>query len=241
MTLVLHLYRRLLRRGRLIALLVLAAVPGFVLWLAGLDTAQGRDRLYSDIVATAGFTFAVAALILTVATLREEREDGTLPYLYMRPIRRTWLAGSSIVAGAGAALTLAMGAWLATLFAAAGLGVEAAAIAPGIVLFALAAVGYAAVFVPLGYLVPRALLFGLGYVVIVESVLAAVVSGFAQLSIWRIALSVYADINPVFGPDAGSVLGPVTPGAGGGLLKLAGMVVVGLTVLTWALRYRDAL
>ena len=241
MALLLHLYRRLMRKGRLIGLLVLASVPGFVFWLAGLNTAQGRDRLYSDVVATAGFTFAVASLILTVATLREEKEDGTLPYLYMRPIRRTWLAGSSIGAGAGAALTMAAGAWLATLVPALALGVGARAVGPGIILFSLAAMGYAAVFVPLGYLAPRALLFGLGYVVVVESVLATVVSGFAQISIWRIALSVYADITPVFGPDAGSVLGPVTPGAGGGLVKLLAMVMVGLAVLTWALRHRDAL
>jgi hypothetical protein len=37
------------------------------------------------------------------------------------------------------------------------------------------------------------------------------------------------------------MLGPVTPGVGGGLVKLAVVLLVGLATLTWALRRRDAL
>jgi hypothetical protein len=37
------------------------------------------------------------------------------------------------------------------------------------------------------------------------------------------------------------MLGPVTPGVGGGLVKLGAVLVLGLAVLTWALRRRDAL
>jgi hypothetical protein len=105
-----------------------------------------------------------------------------------------------------------------------------------------AGIGYAAVFVPLGYLVPRAVLVGLGYIVVVESILGSVVTGFAQLSIWRIALSIYADVAPNWDPEnAGDLLGPVTPGVGGGVIKIAGLLVAGFLVLNWALRRRDAL
>lgn len=241
MTLAVHLYRRVLRRGRLIALLALSSVPALSLWLSGLDSGQDPDFLYSDILAAVGFSFAIAVLILTVAILREERDAGTLPYIYMRPIGRLSLAASSVAAGIAAALTLAVGGWLASVGAMLLLGGSMSAAAAGLTQFVAAAVGYAALFVPLGYLVPRAVLFGLGFIVVIESIMANVVTGLAQLSIWRISLSIYADVTPAWDPNAGDVLGPVTPGVGGGVAKLAVVVVIGLAVLTWALRKRDAL
>jgi hypothetical protein len=58
--------------------------------------------------------------------------------------------------------------------------------------------------------------------------------------VWRTAMSIYADITALSG-DALDTLGPVAPGVGGGVLKLVGTVAVGVGVLTWALRRRDAL
>lgn len=243
MVLARHLYFRMMRRGRVLALLALAAVPGVVYWLAGFD-ASGRELevLYSDVVATAGFSYSIAALILTVATLREERDEGTLPYIYMRPMSRLSIALSSMAAGTAAALTIALGGWLATVLAVALVGADLSQTVAGLSLFTSAGFGYAALFVPLGYMVPRSLLVGLGYVIVVESILASVVTGIAQFSIFRIALSIYADIAPVFDPQgAGDVLGPVTAGVGGGVVKLVAVMVVGIAALTWALERRDAL
>lgn len=243
MVLARHLYARMMRKGRLIALLALASVPGVVYWLAGFD-AGGRELevLYSDVLATAGFSYSIAALILTVATLREERDEGTLPYIYMRPMSRLSIALSSMAAGTAAALTIALGGWLATVIAVALVGSDMSQTLAGLSLFASAGFGYAALFVPLGYLVPRSLLVGLGYVIVVESILASVVTGIAQFSIFRIALSIYADLAPVFDMQgAGDVLGPVTAGVGGGVAKVAGVMVVGIAILTWALNRRDAL
>jgi len=134
-----------------------------------------------------------------------------------------------------------MGAWLATLAAALVHGTPLGSVLPGLALFAAAAVGYAAIFVPLGYLVPRSLLVGLGYVVVVESILSNVVTGLAQLSIWRVALRLYADLTDTVGEAAQEVLGPVEPGLGEGMVIIAALMAVGLAVLTAALRYRDAL
>jgi ABC-type transport system involved in multi-copper enzyme maturation permease subunit len=243
MTLAIHLYRRVLRRGRLIALLALSSIPALAYWLTAFNAGPDEaELLYSTIVATAGFSYAIAVLILTVATLREERDAGTLPYIYMRPIARSAMAASSIAAGTAAALTLGLGGWLATVIAALAVGVSPSVAIAGLIQFAAAGLGYAAIFVPLGYLVPRSILVGLGYIIVIESILAAVVSGLAQISIWRIALSIFADVTPYWDqPNAGDMLGPVTPGVGGGLVKLAVLLVVGLATLTWALRRRDAL
>lgn len=243
MVLARHLYVRMMRRGRVLALLALASVPALIYWLAGFDaTGSELEALYSDVLATAGFSYSIAALILTVATLREERDAGTLPYIYMRPISRLSIAVSSLVAGVAAASTIALGGWVATATAVAMVGADLSQAVPGLALFVAAGLGYAALFVPLGYLVPRSLLVGLGYVIVVESILAAVVTGIAQFSVFRIALSIYADMAPVFDESgAGQVLGPVTAGVGGGIMKLGAVLVVGLATLTWALRRRDAL
>jgi hypothetical protein len=73
------------------------------------------------------------------------------------------------------------------------------------------------------------------------TILAFAVEGLAQLSIWRISLSIYAGLEEGFGEFAEQAMTPVTPGVGGGIAKLAAVLVVGLVVLTWALRRRDAL
>lgn len=243
MTLAIHLYRRVMRRGRLIALAALSSVPALVYWLSTFDSGPVEAQfLYSDIIATVGFSYAIATLILTVAILREERDAGTLPYIYMRPIRRGSMAVSSLVAGIAAALTLAVIGWIMSILAVLAAGAPVSIAIPGLLQFTAAGVGYAAVFVPLGYLVPRAILVGLGFIIVVESILATVVSGLAQLSIWRIALSIYSDITAFWDTDdAGDMLGPIAPGTGGGVAKLSVVLLFGFVVLTWALRRRDAL
>ncbi|HEX9762480.1 MAG TPA: hypothetical protein VGA97_05195 [Acidimicrobiia bacterium] len=241
-TLIGHLYRRMMKRGRVIGLLALASVPGLVVWLVSFDTPVDRRALiYPEVLSSTGYSFAIATLILTIATLRDERDAGTLPYIYMRPIPRPAFAISSILAGAATALTIALGGWAVSLIAVLAVGVDIGVALPGLTLFAVAAAGYAAVFVPLGYLVPRALLIGLGYVVVLESIIASAVDGLAQISIWRIAVSVYADLAPDFSEDtADIILGPVAPGAWGGLAKIGVVLVLGWAVLTWSLRRRDA-
>ncbi len=240
--LIAHLYRRTMRKGRLIGLTALSAVPAVlfpILVSSGLEAAE-LGEAYVGVVTSAGYTFAIAALVLAGGTLREERDSGTLPYIYMRPYSRLTLAMASIAAGVGAAVTLGVAAWGLTLLTGLLVGAGISVTGPAIALFVPAAIGYAAVFVPLGYLYSRSLLIGLGYVLVGETILAFVIPGLAQLSIWRISMSIYASIEE-FGSDAITSLGPIAPGAGGGTAKLAAVLVLGTAILTWALSKRDAL
>jgi hypothetical protein len=231
-----------MRWGRVIGLLALSAVPALVFWLAAFDAPDEElTSIYTGTVASVGYTFAIAALILTTATLRDERDSGTLPYIYMRPIARVNMATQAIAAGTAAALVIGIGGWLACVLASLAVGGGIELPLPSLALFVAAAFGYAAIFVPLGYLVPRALLVGLGYILIVETILAFAVEGLAQISIWRISLSIYAGLEDGFGEVAQQAMTPVTPGVWGGVAKLAGVLVIGLVALTWALRRRDAL
>lgn len=237
-----HLYRRLMRRGRLVGLAALSAVPAVVypLIASGVLSDSELEEGYVAVVTSAGYTFAIAALVIAGATLREERDSGTLPYIYMRPYSRLQLAIASITAGAAAAVTLGLIAWLLTVLTGLLVGAGLSITVPAVSLFLSAGVGYAAVFVPLGYLFSRSLLIGLGYVLVGETILAFAIPGLAQLSIWRIAMSIYGSFQD-FGIEALAALGPIAPGAGGGLAKLGVVILAGIGVLTWALRKRDAL
>ena len=240
MVLATHLYRRLMRRSRVFWLVLLASVPGLIIAVAGID-AGDLDEAIVGIMLSVGFTYAIAALILTVSTLRDERDAGTLPYIYMRPMSRLSIAISSILAGVMAAATIAVGGWLATVLAGLAHGADMSVLLPGGAMLLAAGVGYASVFVPVGYLFSRSVLVGLGYLILVELALSGLVSGLAQLSIWRIAGSIYVDLLGEKGADIPDELLTVAPGVGGGLAKLAVVLVLGTSVLTWALRRRDAL
>lgn len=239
--LVVHLYRRLMRRGRLIGLTALSAVPALVFVLAGFDEQPGQlESLYVNIVTSAGYSFAIAALVIAGATLREERDGGTLPYIYMRPISRSRLALASLAAGIGGSITVGVLGWIATVLGGLLVGAGPAITGPGLILFLAAAVGYGAIFVPLGYLFSRSLLIGLAYIIVLETILSFAITGLAQLSIWRIGLSIYASFQD-FDATAVEGLGPISPGAGGGIAKLGVVLFIGWMILTWALRKRDAL
>ena len=229
-----------MRRGRVFWLVLLASVPGLIIAVAGIDAGDIDDAIVG-IMLSVGFTYAIAALILTVSTLRDERDSGTLPYIYMRPMSRLSIAVSSILAGVMAAATIAVGGWLTTVLAGLAHGADMSVLLPGAAMLLAAGVGYASVFVPVGYLFSRSVLVGLGYLILVELALSGLVSGLAQLSIWRIAGSIYVDLLGEQGADIPDELLTVAPGVGGGVAKLAVVLVLGTTVLTWALRRRDAL
>lgn len=232
-----HLYRTVMRPVRTLGIVVLAAIAPFLVLLV----ADASQATYADIIIPAGITFAIAILILTAAVLRDERDSGTLPFIFMRPIRRWRFAAEAMAAGVAAALTVALLAWVLTVVSALISGIPFSETLPGLVLYAVAAVGYTAVFLPLGYLVPRALLIGLVYITILEWVMTAELPAIAQISIWRIAASVFAD----FGSEISSeifdrFISPVTVGAWGGIAKIAAVLIVGWAILTWAVSRRDA-
>lgn len=236
-----HLLSRVLRGKRLIGTTALASVGGVAAWvsMAGLDTDDSIGVYQAVVASVPAATLSIALLILATATLRDERDGGTLPYLFMAPISGRAFAVSSAAAALVAALVVAVlgwipgwvGAWIIT-----GSGTVAL---PALALYAAAAVGYAAVFVPLGYLFDRTLIIGLAYIFVWEGILATAVSGIASSSIWRIAMSVYADLDELH-YDALDVLGPVEPGRWGALATLIILVGIGISVLTWAVRTRDA-
>src|SRR5690554_1508913 len=236
-----HHVRMLFRRGRLFLVTLLAVTPAGVLLIGGLADADPPTEIAGLVANIGARTFPIVALILASSTLRDERDDGTLPYLYMTPISRPVMAVTSIAAGITVTALVGVVAAAAITVAAAWIGADIGFGVAAFPAYVAAALGYAPLFVPAGYLVPRVILVGLGYVILWEQIVAYLVTGVANTSVWRFALSVYADLVPSGDGDLAGALGPVAPGAGGGVAKVAVVAVVGWALLTWALRRRDAM
>lgn len=240
--LVKHLTGQLLHGRRVYGLLALAAVPGVVAWVAGGgETEVEKLELYDTIVAQlSGLTLAIAVLVVGASVMRDEKDSGTLPFLYLSPIPRWQFAVASWIAAAGVATLVAFGGWAVGWL---GLGLSSGNWSHGLAAlsaYVAAAFGYSAVFLPIGYLFTRAILVGLGYVFVWEGIMTNVMTGLAPSSIWRMAMSIFGGIREL---PAGAleVLDPVLPSVGGGISKILATVVLGVGVFAWALRRRDAL
>lgn len=236
-----HHVRSLTRPGRLLLTTLLALIQAGIVLVSGL-AGGGSDDVTAGVVANVGATsFPIAVLILASATLRDERDDGTLPYLYLAPITRPAMAGVSIAAGATVTAAVGTVAALAIGLATTLVGGDVSYGLAAIPTYVVAAVGYSFLFVPTGYLLQRVTLVGLAYVILWEQIVARLVTGVANTSVWRFALSVYADLVPRFDSELSDSLGPVAPGTGGAVVKVAVVAVLGWALLTWALRSRDTM
>jgi len=123
----------------------------------------------------------VVSLVFASAALGDPAEDGTLVYLWLRPLPRWQLAVAAFAASVTviipvAVLPLVVGAAITG----AGWRVVAASAAGGL----LAAVSYSAVFCGLGLRVRRALAWGLAYLLIWEQAVARVSHGAARASLF---------------------------------------------------------
>jgi ABC-2 type transport system permease protein len=241
LTLTRHLLGRMLRGKRLLGAIALASVAGVAAWIsmAGEPANAAWDE-YQVVVSTVpAATLSISLLILGTAALRDERDEGTLPFVFLTPMSAITFAVSAWVAAAVGSLFVAVIGWIPGWIGSGIITGSWGGALPALSLYVGAAVGYSAIFVPLGYLFSRSLLVGLGYVFVWEGILANAVPGLGASSVWRLCMSVYADLDDLT-RDALDVLGTVEPGRWGGIATLAGLALAGLATLTWAVRTRDA-
>lgn len=188
-----RLLRSVLTPGRLVAV----ATGGLaVVVVAGLARAGVVDPsgVIVGLVFIFGFWIFLPAVVLVFASavLGDLAEDGTLVYLWLRPVPRWKVVASAAAAAASVSVTATVGPLLAAVVVVGGSGNEALATAvSGLV----AGAAYTSVFVGLGLLTKRALLWGLLYVLIWEGPLAAAVSGPARVSVRLYSASLFAEIS----------------------------------------------
>jgi ABC-2 type transport system permease protein len=133
----------------------------------------------------------VVALLFASAALGDLAEDGTLVYLWLRPVPRLWLALSAFAASVTVAVPVAvLPLLIGTAVSGGGWRLVAAAAAGAM----LATVAYSAVFCGLGLRVRRALAWGLAYLLIWEQAVARISHGAARASLFISARSLAAQI-----------------------------------------------
>lgn len=167
-----------------VAALALLSIVAIALGIA-VRTASLVDRTDAQwrLVDAYGFSLLVpvVALVFASAALGDPAEDGTLVYLWLRPVARWKLALAAFAASLTAALPVAVVPLTIATAIAGGSGRLIAAAAVG---GTLASVAYAAVFCGLGLRVRRALVWGLVYLLIWEQAVARLSHGAARLSLF---------------------------------------------------------
>ena len=214
----------------------------FVLASSG-SSADGLVEIFVGL--TIGVFFSVSlpvvSLIMASSALGDERRDGTLSFIVLRPISRNAIA------------TAKLGGAMATSFGLTGAGALALGVlmgvrsgewgyvAPILVGAFIATACYVSVFLPLGYLTERATLIGLAFVFIWESAIAGTLPALATSSPWRIGFSAFLDLAPeeVRRDVPDFALGDLVPGVGGSTLKMLVIAALATLLTGWILRTRD--
>ncbi|MEX0826937.1 MAG: ABC transporter permease [Acidimicrobiia bacterium] len=238
--------RQVIGGRRWIILGLVALLSAIVMWLssANLNEANSIGRYHdAPLVILFIIVLPLVALVLGSSALGDERRDGTLSFLLLRPIPRwsivaakftaSWLAATAIssVAGilASAALAARAGTWVTLV--------------PTVVGVAVSAACYTAVFLVLGHITSRAVLVGLVYLFVWESGISFAAPALANVSLFRIGLTAYVGLVPAGTPGVApldEVLGLLVPGAGGAVAKAVGISIVCITMGAVLLKRMDA-
>lgn len=174
---------QLVTKGRLIALLLVGAVVAAVAAAVGAsDSVDDPREAAVRVIADLGFItlVPVVALVFASAALGDARDDGTLVYLWLRPMDR-W----PVVVGAwAAAVTVSLPLTIVPLGVAAVLVDGGGTLVGATVLASLVGVvAYSALFVLFGLLFRNSIVWGLGYVLVWEGIVAAFGDFAAKLAI----------------------------------------------------------
>lgn len=191
------LFRQIITRGRLIAMSLLGISIVVFGWAvgasdAGLDFEVDRLDRAVGIVTDIGFAIVVpvVALVFASGTLGDTREDGTLVYLWLRPLDRWPIA----VGAATAALTVVVPLTVMPVVATAiVLDVGNGLIAASLLAAVVGVIGYVGVFVLLGSWVRNPIVWGLAYIIVWEGIAAAVGTAPSRVAIRGYTRSIIAD------------------------------------------------
>ena len=175
----------------------------------------------------------IATLILATNALGNEVEDRTMVYLVLKPISRSRIVLEKFAAVAlTATLLLWEGTLLAYLLAMRGDAGDNIDQLLAICFAQMVGVlGYGALFMAISLIVPRALLAGLIYTLLWESLFGRFIAGIRLISVRHYVQSIYIQLvdNPAIELDEAMRLVPA-------LIVIALLVIVALAVATWRLR-----
>ena len=200
------LVRQVVTPGKLLALGGLGGMMILVGWIVGLaaaDRSLTADQLLND---GAGYADAfgliilvpIVSLVFGSSALGDTREDGTLVYLWLRPMSRAPVVTGAAAAAVTAALPLTviptvLGGWLAAGRAAG----SADLMLGGLWAALLGTVAYSSLFVLVGLLLKKPIMWGIGYVLLWEGLAVGLGDFAARLSLRGYSRSLLARVAEV--------------------------------------------
>lgn len=234
--------RQLLGGRRLFVLGALAVIPAIVVWLSTPNrTPQSVFEIYHEgaMITLFLIVMPIVSIVLGSAALGDERRDGTLSFLAVRPIPRAGITAAKFLAAWMAAAGISMASGALAAIAVSVRSSDWATLVPTLVGISIAAGCYVGVFMLIGHLTSRAVLAGLVYLFVWETGIAFAAASLANVSLFRIGLTAYAGMLPAAQPLLDEPLAALAPGAGGAVAKL--LVIATAAVLSTAglIRRRD--
>ncbi len=191
------LVRQLLTKGRVSALFGVGVVISLVVALVSRtvgddESAQVALELGIELMSNLGFTIVVpiVALVFAAAAFGDLKEDGTLVYLWLRPMDR-W----PMVVGAWlGSVTVSLPLTLVPLTAAAFItNVGSDLVMATILACVVGNLAYSAVFMLLGLLTKNSVVWGIGYILIWEGLVAGISGVGEKLAIRGYTRSIIAE------------------------------------------------
>jgi ABC-2 type transport system permease protein len=235
------LYRIMLRmsvtRGRLLAFLAGGALLDLIAYSIRVSdyTARENDLFVLFALAALPLYVPVIALVFSTSSLGDLAQDGTLVYVWLRPVARWKVVLVALAATLSVTLPLTLGPlWLAVWLA----GASSQAFWAITISTALANGAYIALFTGFGLRVPHALLIGLAYVVIWEAAVATITfgKGPAAISIRHYAESILSHMSnqvlSVFSDSTGSPIAIALADVWPSVIVLAGVTLAGILLTT---------
>lgn len=217
----------------------LAFLPALLALVYLINPDVDEPRYFFSDVIFRGIAFAtlipVTVLVLATGAFGNEIEDQTLSYLVLKPVTRLRIVLEKYLAVTFIALPLVLlgtaASWAIVfnedLRASSSTDVLAAALATA----GMAVLAYAALFLLVSLLIPRALLAGVFYILVWESLLGRYLPGLRTLGVSHYTESIFV---MMLGDSQVSMKSPVALGTA--VAVLVGTVVVSLALATWRLR-----
>ena len=191
------LVRQLLTKGRIAALLGVGMIVSLVVALVSrtvrADESAGEAlRLGTEVMANLGFTIVVpiVALVFAAAAFGDLREDETLVYLWLRPMDRWPMVVGAWLASVTVSLPLTLVPLTVAAFIA---NVGSELVWATVLACVVGTLAYSAVFMLLGLLTKNSVVWGIGYVLIWEGLVAGLSNVSERLAIRGYTRSIIAE------------------------------------------------
>lgn len=223
--------RQLLGRRRTLLLLLLSAVPILIAFAfrAASSSSMVEYTRSSFNTLTVTILMPLVAILFGAGAFGSEIDDGTVVYLLAKPVRRFWIVlAKALAAMVLSALLTGVSTGLSALIVLASTTDGVAATEAQILAVVVGSVCYASLFMAVSLFTRRALVIGIGYMLIWEGTLANLLPGIANYSIRQYALGAAGLIYDL--PIETARLSPET-----GVTLAVALIVVTLVVATWKL------